>query len=63
MSVASATFLVFEVDPRRETRSAGAPAKNHKSHAQYILGPGVGAPVTREIFGEITRFFDAHLAP
>ena len=32
------------------------------SHAQYLLGSGADAPVTKEIFGEITRFFDAHLA-
>ena len=31
MSVASATLPVFEVDLRRESRGAGAPAKNHQA--------------------------------
>ena len=30
------------------------------SHAQFNSDPM--APVTKEAFGEVTRFFDAHLA-
>ena len=48
----------------RKLRQAGVEADlqlyEGLSHAQHLSSPT--APVTREVFSEITRFFDAHLA-
>lgn len=58
-------FLSNTVRAHRKLREAGVEADlqvyEGLSHAQYLSSPT--APVTKEVFGEITRFFDAHLAP
>ena len=58
-------FLSNTVRAHRRLREAGVEADlqlyEGLSHAQYLSSPT--APVTKEVFGEITRFFDAHLAP
>jgi epsilon-lactone hydrolase len=57
-------FLSHTVRTHRKLRQAGVEAQLHvfegQSHAQF-LDPFV--PETEEAFGEIVRFFDAHLAP
>lgn len=57
-------FLSNTVRAHRKLREAGVEADlqvyEGLSHAQYLSSPA--APVTKEVFGEITRFFDAHLA-
>jgi epsilon-lactone hydrolase len=57
-------FLSNTVRVHRKLRAAGVEAQlevyEGQSHAQYIPDPS--APETREAFGEITRFFDQHLA-
>ena len=59
-------FLSNTVRAHRKLRQAGVDAQlqvyEGLSHAQYTSESAMSAPVTREIFGEITRFFDAHLA-
>ena len=56
-------FLSNTVRTHRKLRRAGVEAVLHVyeglSHAQYLFDPA--APETREVFGEITTFFDAHL--
>ena len=57
-------FLSNTVRVQRKLREAGIEADLEMyeglSHAQFNSDPT--APVTREAYGEITRFFDAHLA-
>ncbi len=57
-------FLSNTVRAHRKLREAGVEADlqvyEGLSHAQFLFDPT--APVTKEVFGEITRFFDAHLA-
>ena len=57
-------FLSNTVRTQQKLREAGVPQELQVyegiSHAQYLFDPQ--APLTREVFGEITRFFDAHLA-
>ena len=59
-------FLSNTVRAHRKLREAGVDAQlqvyEGLSHAQYTSESAMSAPVTREIFGEIARFFDAHLA-
>ena len=58
-------FLSNTVRVHRKLREAGVDADlqvfEGLSHAQYNMDPF--APVTREAFQEMTRFFDAHLRP
>lgn len=58
-------FLSNTVRVHRKLRRAGVEAElqvfEGLSHAQFIFDPV--APETREIFAEIARFFDKHLAP
>lgn len=48
----------------RKRRAAGIEAGLQRfeslSHAQYLAAPGT--PETKAVFGEITRFLNAHLA-
>ena len=57
-------FLSNTVRAHRKLRRAGVEAElqvfEGLSHAQFIFDPT--APETREIFAEIARFFDRHLA-
>lgn len=57
-------FLSNTVRVHRKLRAAGVEAQlevyEGQSHGQYVADPA--APETREAFGEITKFFDAHLA-
>jgi acetyl esterase/lipase len=57
-------FLSNTVRVHRKLREAGVDARlevyEGLSHGQYIPDPS--APETQEAFGEITRFFDAHLS-
>ena len=57
-------FLSNTVRTQQKLREAGVVQElqvyEGLSHAQYLFDPS--APVTREAFGEITRFLDAHLA-
>jgi len=57
-------FLSNTVRVHRKLRAAGVQAELHvfegQSHAQYAADPY--APETKEHFGELTRFFDEHLA-
>ncbi len=57
-------FLSNTVRAHRKLREAGVTADlqlyDGLSHAQFNSDPS--APVTKEAFGEIARFFDAHLA-
>jgi acetyl esterase/lipase len=57
-------FLSNTVRVHRKLRAAGVEAQlevyEGQSHAQYIPDPV--APETKEAFGEITKFFDLHLA-
>jgi acetyl esterase/lipase len=57
-------FLSNTVRVHRKLRAAGVEAQlevyEAQSHAQYIPDPT--APETKEAFGEITKFFDSHLA-
>jgi acetyl esterase/lipase len=57
-------FLSNTVRVHRKLREAGVEAQlevyEGQSHAQYIADPS--APETKEAFGEITQFFDRHLA-
>ena len=57
-------FLSNTVRVHRKLRAAGVEAQlevyEGQSHAQYIPDPS--APETQEAFGELTKFFDAHLA-
>lgn len=56
-------FLSNTVRTHRKLRRAGVEAVLNVyeglSHAQYVFDPA--APETREVFGEIAAFFDAHL--
>ncbi|WP_246695190.1 alpha/beta hydrolase [Methylobacterium sp. P1-11] len=56
-------FLSNTVRTHRKLRAAGidAPLRVFEgiSHARYLLTPD--APETREVFGEMARFFDGHL--
>jgi len=56
-------FLSNTVRAHRKLRQAGVEAAlqvfEGESHAQYLADPY--APEAREAFGEIARFFDAHL--
>ena len=56
-------FLSNTVRVHRKMREAGVVAELHvfegQSHAQYAADPY--APETKEHFGELTRFFNAHL--
>lgn len=58
-------FLSNTVRVHRKLRQASVEAElevyEGQSHAQYIPDPT--APETKEAFGEITRFFEEHLAP
>lgn len=57
-------FLSNTVRTHRKLRRAGVEASLNiyegLSHAQYLFDPS--ASETREVFGDITTFFDAHLA-
>ena len=57
-------FLSNTVRVHRKLRQAGVEAQlqvfEGMSHAQYLFN--ADAPETKEAFGEITKFFDAHLA-
>ena len=57
-------FLSNTVRAHRKLREAGVDASlqvyEGLSHAQFTLD--ATAPVTKEVFSEIKRFFDAHLA-
>jgi acetyl esterase/lipase len=57
-------FLSNTVRVHRRLRAAGVEAQlevyEGQSHGQYIPDPT--APETKEAFGEITKFFDSHLA-
>ncbi len=57
-------FLSNTVRTFRKLRQSGVEAQLELfegfSHAQYLFDPS--APETREAFGEITAFFDRHLA-
>ncbi len=57
-------FLSNTVRAHRKLREAGVEADlqvyEGLSHAQYLFDPA--APVTKEVFGEIARFFNAHLS-
>ncbi len=57
-------FLSNTVRTQQKLREAGVVQELQVyegiSHAQYLFDPQ--APLTREVFGEITRFLDAHLA-
>ena len=57
-------FLSNTVRVQQKLREAGVVQElqvyEGLSHAQYLFDPA--AQVTREVFGEITRFLDAHLA-
>lgn len=57
-------FLSNTVRAHRKLREAGVEASlqvyEGLSHSQYLFDQG--APVTKEVFREITRFFDIHLA-
>jgi len=57
-------FLSNTVRVHRKLRAAGVEAQlevyEGQSHGQYIPDPT--APETQEAFGEITKFFDSHLA-
>ena len=57
-------FLSNTVRVHRKLRAAGVDAQlevyEGQSHAQYIPDPS--APETQEAFGEITKFFELHLA-
>ena len=57
-------FLSNTVRAHRKLREADVEADlqvyEGLSHAQYLSSPT--APIAKEVFGEITRFFDAHLA-
>ncbi len=57
-------FLSNTVRAHRKLREAGIKADlqvyQGLSHAQYLFDPSGKVP--KEMFGEITRFFDAHLA-
>ena len=57
-------FLSDTVRVHRKLRRAGVVAElevyEGLSHAQYLFDPTLTAP--REVFGEIARFFDEHLA-
>uniref|UniRef100_UPI0005B26FC9 alpha/beta hydrolase n=1 Tax=Methylobacterium sp. B34 TaxID=95563 RepID=UPI0005B26FC9 len=56
-------FLSNTVRTHRKLRAAGIEASlqvfDGMSHAQYLFTPD--APETREVFGEMARFFDDHL--
>jgi epsilon-lactone hydrolase len=56
-------FLSNTVRTHRKLRAAGIEASlqvfEGLSHAQYLFTPD--APETKEVFSEMTRFFDAHL--
>ncbi len=58
-------FLSNTVRTHRKLRRAGVEADLNVyeglSHAQYLFDPA--APETKEVFGDITAFFDKHLAP
>ncbi len=58
-------FLSNTVRTHRKLRRAGVEADLNVyeglSHAQYLFDPA--APETKEVFGDIARFFDKHLAP
>src|ERR1700692_1101807 len=57
-------FLSDTVRSHRKLRRAGVKADlqvyEGLSHVQYLFDPTGTVP--KEVFGEITRFFDAHLA-
>ncbi len=57
-------FLSNTVRTQQKLREAGVTQELQVyegiSHAQYLFDPQ--APLTKEVFGEITRFLDAHLA-
>jgi epsilon-lactone hydrolase len=57
-------FLSNTVRTHRKLRQAGVEAElqvyEGLAHAQYLFDPA--APETKEVFGEITAFFDRHLA-
>ena len=57
-------FLSNTVRVHRKLRAAAVEAQlevyEGQSHAQYVPDPT--APETQEAFGEISRFFDAHLS-
>ena len=57
-------FLSNSVRTHRKLRRAGVEAElvvfEGFAHAQYLFDPQ--APETREMFGEVTAFFDRHLA-
>ncbi len=57
-------FLSNTVRTQQKLREAGVVQELQVyegiSHAQYLFDPQ--APLTKEVFGEITRFLDAHLA-
>ncbi|RYB03585.1 alpha/beta hydrolase [Lichenibacterium ramalinae] len=57
-------FLSNIVRTQQKLREAGVVQElqvyEGLSHAQYLFDPA--APVTRDVFGEITRFLDGHLA-
>ncbi|MGO9454149.1 MAG: alpha/beta hydrolase fold domain-containing protein [Candidatus Binataceae bacterium] len=57
-------FLSITVRTHRKLRRAGVAADlqvyEGLSHAQYLFDPTLTVP--KEVFGEIARFFDAHLA-
>jgi epsilon-lactone hydrolase len=57
-------FLSDTVRTHRKLRRAGVEADlqiyEGLSHSQYLFDPSGTVP--KEVFGEITRFFDAHLA-
>ncbi|MCJ2015773.1 alpha/beta hydrolase [Methylobacterium sp. J-076] len=56
-------FLSNTVRTHRKLREAGIPADLHvfegMSHAQYLAAPD--SPETKQVFGEMTRFFNARL--
>ena len=58
-------FLSNTVRTHRKLRNAGVHAELHVyeglSHAQFALNPD--APVTKDAYGEMARFFDRHLVP
>lgn len=56
-------LLSDRVRVHRKVRQAGVTAElqvhEALSHAQYLSAP-VGSPLGREVYGEVTRFFDTH---
>jgi epsilon-lactone hydrolase len=57
-------FLSNTARTHRKLRDAGIEADLHvfegMSHAQYLAAPN--SPETKQVFGEMARFFDSHLA-